>query len=142
VTTITTLHAGHDVAYLTAGQPWPPRRTAQAETTHPEAAAVITRPQRDGHVPEPDPDLEALSPEPAAANTAALAPQHEPGGRPARLDALQARADQAVHRIAAGNAAREARAQHTGRLEREAHARAEPTAQRQAETFDGIEIEL
>ena len=69
-------------------------------------------------------------------------PRHEPGDRPARVDALQARADEAVHRIAAGNAAREARAQYTARLEREAHAQAEPAAERQAEALDGIEIEL
>ncbi len=37
---------------------------------------------------------------------------------------------EAVHRIAADNAAREARAQYTARLEREAHAQAEPAAQR------------
>ena len=129
-------------AAIAAGQPWPPQRTAQAETTHAEAAAVIARLQRDGYLPEPNPDPEAPTSEPAAANTAALAPQHEPGDRPARLDALHARADEAVHRIAADNAAREARAQYTARLEREAHAQAEPAAQRQAEASDGIEIEL
>ena len=128
-------------AAIAAGQPWPPQRTAQAETTHAEAAAVIARPQRDGYLPEPNPDPEAPTCEPAAANTGALAPRHEPGDRPARLDALQARADEAVHRIAAGNAAREARAQHTARLEREAHAQAEPAAERQVEALDGIEIE-
>jgi AAA domain len=129
-------------AAIAAGQPWPPQRTAQAETAHAEAAAVIARRQRDGYVPEPNPDPEAPASEPAVANTAALAPQHEPGHRSARLDALQARADEAVHRIAADNAAREARAQYTARLEREAHAQADPAAERHAETLDGIEIEL
>jgi hypothetical protein len=129
-------------AAAAAGQPWPPQRTAQAETPHVQAAAVIARPQRDGSRPEPDPDPEAPTCEPAAANTGALASQREPGGRPARLDALQARADQAVHRIAAGNVARDARAHYTVRLEREAHAQAEPAAQHQAEASDGIEIEL
>ena len=47
-----------------------------------------------------------------------------------------------MHRIAADNAAREARAQYTARLERQAHAQAEPAAERQAEASDGIEIEL
>ena len=47
-----------------------------------------------------------------------------------------------MHRIAAGNAAREARTQYTARLEREAHAQAGPAAQRQAEILDGIEMEL
>ena len=129
-------------AAIVAGQPWPPQRTTQAKTTHAEAAAVIARPQRGGYLPEPNADPEAPTSEPAAANTAALAPQHEPGDQPIRLDALQARADQAVHRIAADNATREARAQYTARLEREAHVQAEPAAQRQAETSDGIEIEL
>jgi hypothetical protein len=129
-------------AAIAAGQPWPPQRTAQAETTHAEATAVIARPQRDGYLPEPNPDPEAPTSEPAAANTGPLAPQHEPGDRTARLDALQTRADEAVHRIAAGSAAREARTQYTARLEREAHAQAEPAAERQVEALDGIEIEL
>jgi hypothetical protein len=129
-------------AVIVAGQPWPPRRTAQAGTTHAEAATVIARLQRDGYLPEPNPDPEARTSEPAAVNTAALAPRHEPGDRPTRLDALQACADEAAHRIAADNAAREARTQYAARLEREAHAQAEPAAQRQAEASDGIEIEL
>jgi hypothetical protein len=82
-------------AAIAAGQPWPPQRTAPAETTHAEAAAVIARLRRDRYLPEPNPDPEAPTSEPGAANTAALAPQHEPGHRPARLDALQARADEA-----------------------------------------------
>jgi hypothetical protein len=129
-------------AAIAAGQPWPPRRTAHAETTHPAAAAVITQPQRGGELPESNPDPEAPAAEHAVANTAAPAPQHEPGGRPARLHALQARADEAVHRIAAENTAREVRAQYTARLEREARTQAEPATERQAEALDGIEIEL
>jgi hypothetical protein len=128
-------------AAIVAGQPWPPQRTAQAETTHAEGAAVIARPQRDGYRPEPNPDPEAPTRDPAAASTA-LAPQHEPGDRPAGLNALQARADEAGHRIAAANAARQARTQYTARLDREARAQAEPAAERQAEASDGIEIEL
>ena len=54
-------------AAIAAGQPWPPRRTAQAETTPPEAAAVITRPQRDGYLPEPNSDPQARAFEPVAA---------------------------------------------------------------------------
>jgi AAA domain/TrwC relaxase len=129
-------------AAIAAGQPWPPRRTAQAQTTHPGAAAVIARVPRDGDRPEPNPDPETLTSGPASADAAAPPPRHEPSGRPVRLDALQARADQAVHRIAAGNAARQARAQYTARREREAHAQAEPTAERQAEALGGIEMEL
>ena len=129
-------------AAIAAGHPWPPKRTAQAQTTHAEAAAVIARLQRDGYRPEPNPDSEAPIPEPAAANTAAIVSEHEHGGRPARLDALQARADEAAHRIAVGNAARGAREQYTARREREAHAQAESAADRQAEALDGIEMEL
>ena len=47
-----------------------------------------------------------------------------------------------MHRIAANNAGRDARAQYMARLEREAHAQAEPATERQAEASDGIEIEL
>ena len=47
-----------------------------------------------------------------------------------------------ARQIAAGNAAREARAQYTACIEREAHPQAEPAAERQAEASDGIEIEL
>ncbi len=125
-----------------AGQPWPPHHIGQAETTHAEAAAVIARLQHDGYLPEPDMDPQVHTPVPAAADTAPLAPQHEPDDRSARLDALQARADQAAHRIAAGNAEREARAQYTARLGCQAHAQAEPAAEHQAEASDGIEIEL
>jgi len=129
-------------AAIAAGQPWPPRRTAQAETTYADPAAVIARPQRDGSLPKPHPDPETPACERAAANTAVLAPQHEHAGRPDRLDALQTRADEAVHRIVADHAAREARAQYAAVREREAHAQAEPEAQRQTEASDGIEIEL
>ena len=129
-------------AAIAAGQLWPPQHTAQAETTHAEAAAVITRLQRDGYLPQPGPDPEVSAPGPVAPDTQALASQHKPDDRSVRLDALQARADQAAHRIAADNAARETRAQYTARLERQAHAQAEPAAERQAEASDGIEIEL
>ena len=129
-------------AAIAAGQPWPPQRTTQAKTAHAEAAAVTARPQHDEYLLKPNPDPGALTCEPAAVATAAFAPQHEPGERPDRLDALQARVAEAVHHIAADGAAREARAHYTARLEREAHAQAEPAAQRQAEASDGIEIEL
>ena len=84
-------------AAIAAGQPWPPRRTAQAETTPPEAAAVITRPQRDGYLPEPNSDPQARAFEPVAANAGAPAPQHEPSDQPGRLDALQARRSRQRH---------------------------------------------
>ena len=71
-----------------------------------------------------------------------MEPQHEPGKRPDRMDALQARADHAAHRIVADNAAREARAHYTPRRDRQARAQAEPATQHQVEASDGIEIEL
>ena len=77
-----------------------------------------------------------------SANTEAPAAQHEADDRAARLDDLQARADEAVHRIGADHAEREARAEYMARLEREAHTQAEPAAGREAEASDGIEIEL
>ena len=129
-------------AAIAAAQPWPPQHTAQARTTQAEAAAAIARLQCDGYLAQPDPDPEVPAPGSAAPDTQALARQHEPCDRSARLDALQARADQAAHRIAADNTKREARAQYTARLERQAHAQAEPAAERQAEASDGIEIEL
>ena len=79
---------------------------------------------------------------PAAPDTETPAPRGEPGDRPARLDALQACADEAAHRLAAGNAGREARARYAARVEREAHAQAEPAAERQAEASEGIEMEM
>ena len=100
------------------------------------------RPQHDGYLREPGPDPEVPAPGHAAPDSEALAAQCEAGDRAARLDALQARADQAAHRIAAGNAARGAREQYTARREREAHAQAESAADRQAEALDGIEMEL
>jgi hypothetical protein len=130
------------LAAMVAGQHWPPQHTAQAETTHGEAAAIIARLERDGYLPEPGPDPEVPAPVAAAQDSEALAPQREPDDRVGRLDALQARADEAAHRIAADSAEREACAQYTARLERQASAQAEPAAERQAEALDGIEIEL
>ena len=126
-------------ALIAAGKPWPPHHIAQAETTPAKAAAVIARLQHDGYLPEPNPALDVSAP--AASDTEPLAPQHEPDHRSARLDTLQARANEAAHRIAADNAEREARAQYTAHLERQAHAQAEPAAEHQPEASDGIEIE-
>ena len=133
---------GEHQAAIAAGLPWPPRQAAQAETMHAEAAVVIARLQRDGYFRDP---AQPGGPCPGTRSSGqeALAPQHEPDDRRlARLDVLQVRADEAAHRIAAGTAAREDRAQYTARLERQAHAQAEPAAERQAEASDGIEMEL
>ena len=61
-------------------------------------------------------------------------------GGAARLDELQARADQAGHRINAQRAKFEASSQYTARIEREAQAGQE--AGRQAEAHDDMEMEL
>ena len=129
-------------AAIAASRPWPPQHTAQAQATRAEAAAVITRLHHDGYLRESDPDPEVPAPGPATPDSDALAAQREADDRTARLDALQARADRAAHRIAADNADREAHAQYAARLERHSHAQAEPAADRQAEASDGIEIEL
>ena len=129
-------------AAIAAARPWPAQRTAQAGTAHAQAAAVIARLQRDGYLPEGDPDPEVSAPVPAAPDTATPAPQHQPDGRPGRLDTLQARADEAAHRLAADNTGREARTRYTARLEREAHAQTEPAAERLAETPEGSEMEM
>ena len=129
-------------AAIAAGQPWPPQHTRHARATHTESAEVIMRPQHDGYLREPGPDPEVPAPGHAAPDSEALAAQCEAGDRAARLDALQARADQAAHRVAASDADREAHAQYAARLERQAHAEAEPAAERQAEALDGIEMEL
>ena len=61
-------------------------------------------------------------------------------GRAARLDELQARADEAARRIDAQRAELDASSEHTARMEREAQA--EPEADRQAEAPYDMEMEL
>ena len=127
-------------ATIAAGKPWPPERTARAESERSEASTIIEQLQRDRDLRVPGYDPPVSEPEPAEPGTEAPAPHHELDARPARLGVLQARADEAAQRIAAGNARREARAHYTARIEREAQA--EPQTERQAETPDEAEIEL
>ena len=127
---------------IASGHSWPPQHTAQAKSTHPEAVAITARMQCSGYVPQPGPDPEVSAPAPAAPDTQARAPHYEPDDRSGYLDAVQARADEAAHRIAVDNAAREVRAQYTARLERQAEVQDEPAAERRAEVCDGFEIEL
>jgi hypothetical protein len=129
-------------AVIASGHSWPPQHTAQAESTHPEAAVITARMQCSGYVPQPGPDPEVSAPAPAAPDTQARAPQHEPDDRSGCLDAVQARADEAAHRIAVDNAASKVRAQYTARLERQAQVQDEPAAERRAEVRDGFEIDL
>ena len=127
-------------AAIAAGKPWPPEKTAQAESERSKASAVTEQLQRDRSLREPDRDPRVSGPEPTTPGTEALAPQHEPDARSGRLDVLQARAGEAAQRIAADNAEREARAEYVARIEREAQA--EPHTERQAETYDEAEIEM
>ena len=128
-------------AAIAAGKPWPPERTAKAENGRSEAGAVAGPLHRDGALQGPGYDLPVSGPGPAAPDIEAPAPQqHEPDAPSARLDVLQACADQAAQRLAADNADREARAAYTARIEREA--KAEPEAERQAEVLDEAEMEL
>ena len=130
-------------AAVNAGQPWPPNRKPGAGHQEPDAAAPGREPQlahllpgitgaRTGPEPEAS-ELETFHPEAA-----------EPGPaddrRAARLDELQARADQATRRIDAQRAQLDASSEHTARMEREAQA--EPEADRQAETPYEMDMEL
>jgi len=123
-----------------AGKPWPPERTVQAKSGRPEAGAVAGPLHRDGSLRGPGYELPVSGPEPAEPGIEVPAPEHEPDAPSARLDVLQARADEAAQRLVASNAEREARAAYTARIEREAEA--EPEAERQAEIPDEAEMEL
>ena len=105
---------------VAAGQPWPPVRRPAAQ---PQA----------GHSPRPGNIMpeqpEILGPE----------ADHD-DGRAARLDQLQARANEAAARIEAERAEFDVSNEYTARIEREAQA--EPEADRQAEAPAEIEMEL
>jgi CheY-like chemotaxis protein len=86
-------------AALDAGKPWPPERKT------PE--------------PSPDPGAHRVIEEPAA-------DVRQPGNRAARLDELQARADEAALRIATEEAEQQASAEYIARIERQAQAEPQP----------------
>jgi hypothetical protein len=113
-----------------AGHPWPPRPGPQP-TAEPEATSEVPGP--DAEPPEAEDELEGPTPvgEPAAGSNepaASVEPEPEPeaadGGRAARLDALQAKADEAAARIRAD---RQAQAEAD-----DYYARAQAEAQREA----------
>jgi hypothetical protein len=91
-------------AAISSGRSWPPERKSEARNEEPEATA-----SKPG-VPEPE----------AAELIAA------DDGRAARLDELQARADEATRRINAQRAELEASGQHTARIERGTQAELQP----------------
>ena len=86
-------------AALDAGKPWPPERKT------PE--------------PSPDPDARRVIEEPAA-------DVGQPGNRAARLNELQARADEAALRIATEETEQQASAEYIARIERQAQAELQP----------------
>ena len=108
-------------AVTDTGQPWPPpARHPQAQPEAEHAPQPRNPAAGQPGTPEPEPDRDQQ--------------------RAARLDELQARADNAAARIKAQQAELEASSQHTARLQRQAQA--EPQPDRQAEPPDEIEMEL
>jgi AAA domain len=131
----------HQAAVLNA-HPWPPERTSEAGHEKPDACAP-RRPQPGQ--PQPGVPGARLEPEPRTFGTGGPLPEGAgfvpaDGGRGARLDKLQARADQAARLLYARHAELDASSQHTARAEREAHV--EPAADQQAETPYDTEMEL
>ena len=125
------------------GQPWPPERKPEAGHEEPHAAA----PGREPQLEQPRPGIRRGPDRSRARRIRAGNPGAEAAepvladdGRAARLDELQARADQAARRIDAQRAELDASSEHTARIERETQA--EPEADRQAETPYDMEIEL
>ena len=124
-------------------QPWPPERKPEAGHEEPDACAPGREPQLEQSRPgiagsRTEPEPEASRPGGPQAEAAGPVPADD--GRAARLDELQARADQAARRIDAQRAEPGASSQRTARVEREAQV--EPAADRQAETPCGMEMEL
>jgi hypothetical protein len=130
-------------AVVHEGHPWPPERKPEPGHEEPDTAAPgresqleQRRPGIPGAQTEPEPEASKPgSPQPEAAE-----PVPADDGRAARLDELQARADEAACRIDAQRAELGASSRHTAREEREAQA--EPAADRQVETPYDIEMEL
>jgi hypothetical protein len=107
-------------AAIDAGQPWPPVRYPETKP-----GAVLA------------PELENSVPGQREVRVLELNHDDE---RAARLDELQARADEAAERIEAQRAELDASREYTARMEWEAQG--EPEAELQAETPDEIEMEL
>ena len=130
-------------AAICEGRPWPPVRKPDAGHEEPEAAAPEREPQpgqsRPG-MPEASTEPEPSATEPEIPEPEAAGPVPADDGRTARLDELQARADEAARRIDAQQAELDASGQHTARIQRETQA--EPEADRQAETPHDMEMEL
>jgi TrwC relaxase/AAA domain-containing protein len=136
-----TIEREHKVDY--DGQPWQPEPTSEAGHDGPHAAARGRYPEMEQARPgttEAQTELEPDPSEPKIPVPKATEPGPADDGRAARLDELQAHADEATRRIDARRAALDASSEHTARIERQA--RAEPEAARQAEMSYEMEIEL
>ena len=125
------------------GQPWPPERKPEAKYEGRHAAA----PRRDSQLEQSPPgaagsqtDPESDTSEPETPAPEAPEPGLADDGRAARLDELQARADEAARRIDAQRAELDASSEHTARIQWEAQAESE--ASRQGDTPYDMEIEL
>jgi hypothetical protein len=130
-------------AAVSGGQPWPPDRQPEAGHEEPDAATPGRGPQL-GYplqgIPETRADLKPEASEMETSGPEAAGPIPADDGRAARLDELQARADEAARWIDAQLAELYASSEHTTRIERETQS--EPEADRQAETPNEMEMEL
>jgi hypothetical protein len=122
-------------AAISSGRPWPQRRKPEAGHEGPDAAAPELEPQPGQSrpaIPEASTEPESSASKPGTPESEAARPVSADDGRAARLDGLQARADEAARRIDAQRAHLDSSSKHTARIEREAQA--EPDAARQADT--------
>jgi hypothetical protein len=112
-------------AAVSGGQPWPPDRQPEAGHQEPDPAAPGREAQRGyplPEIPEIQTDPEQETSELEIPGPEAVGPGSADDGCAARLDELQARADEAARRIDAQRAELNASSEHTARLEREAQA--------------------
>jgi hypothetical protein len=120
-------------ATIREGRPWPPEPKPEAGHEGPDAAA----PGLESQPGQFRPAIPEASTEPESPVSEPVPPASEAAGRPAddgraaRLDELQARAEEAARRINAQQAEHHASSLHTARTEREAQG--EPEADRQAD---------
>jgi hypothetical protein len=112
------------------------RRRCITAAPGPEPQLKQPRPGIPGAQPEPEPEAS----KPGRPQSEAAGPFPADDGRVARLDELQARADEAARRIDAQRAALDASSEHTARTEREA--KADPAVDLRAETPYDMEMEL
>jgi hypothetical protein len=130
-------------AAVREGLPWAPERKPEAGHEETDTAAPGREPRLEQPRPaipgtQTEPKLDALKPRTPEPEAAQPVPAGE--GRAARLDELQARADEAARRIDAQRAKLDVSSEHTARIEREA--KVELEAIRQAAPPFEMEMEL